>query len=121
MPKEDKTNITLAICLNFEFLPFANDMDKSVSKNMSINLSGKYGEKLLDHAKQPATDAFKTASKRAIQKKAESTCSLIGIKIANKIIIVSKKLQQKTVTNEHEKKIPKVKISRRKAKILLMN
>ena len=34
---------------------------------MSENLSSKYSQKLLDHAKQSATDALKTASKRAIQ------------------------------------------------------
>ena len=34
---------------------------------MSKNLSSKYSQKLLDHAKQSATDALKTASKRAIQ------------------------------------------------------
>ena len=55
-------------------MSFANDMDKSVSKNISINLSGKYGQKRLDYAKQPATDAFKTPSKRAIQKK--GSCNL---------------------------------------------
>ena len=42
-------------------------------------------QKRLDHAKQSATDAFKTASKRAIQKIAEAACDLIGNKIANKI------------------------------------
>ena len=34
---------------------------------MSKKLSSKYSQKLLDHAKQSATDALKTASKRAIQ------------------------------------------------------
>ena len=34
-----------------------------VRKNISKNLSSKYGQKLLDHAKQSATDALKTASK----------------------------------------------------------
>ena len=34
---------------------------------MSKNLSRQYSQKLLDHAKQSATDALKTASKRAIQ------------------------------------------------------
>ena len=41
--------------------------------------------KPLDHAKQSATDTFKTASKRAIQKTAEGTGDLIGNKFANKI------------------------------------
>ena len=34
---------------------------------------GKYSQKLIDHAKQYATDAIKTTSKRAIQKTAEAT------------------------------------------------
>ena len=59
---------------------------------MSKRLSGKYSlrmldmrQKRLDHTKQPATDTFKTASKRAIQKTAETTGDLIGNKFANKI------------------------------------
>ena len=39
---------------------------------------GKYSQKLLDHAKQRATDALKTTSKRAIQKAAEVTSDLNG-------------------------------------------
>ena len=63
-----------------------------MGQNISKNLSSKYSpgmlvmhQKRLDHAKQSATDAFKTASKRAIQKIAEAACDLIGNKIANKI------------------------------------
>ena len=73
-------------------------------------MSGKYSQKLLDHAKQSATDVFKTASKRAIQKTAEATGDLIGNKISNKIIKVSKNSQQnnsQTVTNVNDKEIPK--------------
>ena len=65
---------------------------------------------LLDHAKKSATDAFKSASKRVIQKKAEATGDLIGNKIPNKITKVSKNSQQpnsETITNEHDKEIPK--------------
>ena len=36
---------------------------------MSKNLGGKYSQIILDHAKQSTTDALKTASKIAIQKK----------------------------------------------------
>ena len=36
-----------------------------------------------DHAKQSATDPFKTASKKAIQQTAEATGNLIGNKIKN--------------------------------------
>ena len=39
---------------------------KNVSKNIGENLNGKFSQKLLDHAKQSATDTLKTASKIAI-------------------------------------------------------
>ena len=55
----------------------------SFSKNIGKNLSNKYGQKLLDSAEKPTTDAIKTASKRAIQKTAEVTGDLIGKKIAD--------------------------------------
>ena len=45
-------------------------MGKNISKNIYKNLSGKYSLKLLDNAKQSATDALKTASKRPIPKTA---------------------------------------------------
>ena len=45
-------------------------MRESIGKNISKNLSGKYSEKLLDHAKQSATDVPKTSSRRVIQKTA---------------------------------------------------
>ena len=59
----------------YEFLSFARDMRKNIGKNISENLSSKYSQKLLDHDKQSrgATDALKTAPKRAIQKAAEGT------------------------------------------------
>ena len=48
-------------------------------------MSGKYSQKLLDHAKKSARDAFKTASERAIQKTAKATGGLIGNKIADAV------------------------------------
>ena len=50
----------------------------SFAKNVSKNLRNKYSQKLIDYAKQFATDAVKTASKRAIQK---ATGGLIGNKL----------------------------------------
>ena len=47
---------------------------------MGKSLSNKYGQKPLDSAKKPTTDAIKTASKRAIQKPAEANGELIGNK-----------------------------------------
>ena len=55
------------------------------------SMNNKYGKKLVDTAKKCATDAVKTASKRAIQKTAKATGDLIGNKIADKITNVSKK------------------------------
>ena len=77
---------------------------------MVKNLSGKYSQVLLDHAKQSATDAFKTASKIAIQKTIKATGNLNGNKVANKITKSSKNFQEnnsETVTNEHDKEIHK--------------
>ena len=42
---------------------------------MSKKLSNKYGQKCLDSAKTSATDAIKTASKRAIKKNSRSNWS----------------------------------------------
>ena len=57
----------------------------------SIELKDRiYGKKLLDTAEKSATDAIKTASKRANQKTAETTGGLIGNKIADKTTCVSK-------------------------------
>ena len=60
------------------------------------SMSNKYGKKLVDTAKKYATDAIKTASKRAIQKTAEATSDLVGNKIALKITIVSRKSTKKS-------------------------
>ena len=65
-------------------------MRNNIGKNIMKNLSGKYRQKLLDHAKQSATDALKTASKIQIHKTAEATGNLIGNEIADKIINVSR-------------------------------
>ena len=73
-------------------------------------MSGKYTQKLLDHAKQSAIDTLKTSSNRVIQKTADATYDLIGNKFANKITKVSKNLPQnnsKTFINKHDKEIPK--------------
>ena len=72
------------------FLSFAKNMGKNVSKNISKNLGGKYSQKPLDNAKQSATDALKTSSKRVIQKPAETTGNFIGNKFADRIAKVSR-------------------------------
>ena len=64
--------------------------------------SNKCGKKLVDTAKKYATDAIKTASKRAIQKTAEATGDLVGNKIADKITNVSKKSTKKLLTIDED-------------------
>ena len=57
-------------------------------------------------SKQSSTDAIKTSWKRLIQKTAEATSDFNG----NKITIFQKrhkKNNSKTVTNEHDREIPK--------------
>ena len=71
------------------------------------NLNNKYGQKPVDSAKKSATDAFKIASKRAIQKTAEATGDLIGNTIANKITSISKKPTCEPHSNVVNNEIPK--------------
>ena len=66
------------------------------------SMSNKYGKKLVDTAKKSATDAIKTASKRAIQKTAEATSYLIGNKIADKITSISKKPVKELPTTDED-------------------
>ena len=63
----------------YEFLLFAKNMGKNISKN----LSGKYIQNLLDHAKKSATEALKITSKRVFQKAVEDAGDLIGNKVAS--------------------------------------
>ena len=51
------------------FLPFAKNMGKKLSENISKNLSGKYSQKRLDHVKKSATHPLKTSSKKFFHSK----------------------------------------------------
>ena len=74
----------------------------SFTKNMGKILSNRYGQKLFDSAKKSATDAIKTASKRAIQKTAKATGNFIGNKFAYKISSVSKRCTKELQNDETE-------------------
>ena len=65
-------------------------MGKNVGKNISKNLNCKYSQKILDHAKQLATEARKTVPRIDIQKTADKIAYLIGNEIANKMTKASK-------------------------------
>ena len=86
-------------------MSFAKNIGKNIGKNICKNVSGKYSQKLFDYAKQSATDELKTISKKVIQKTAKATHDLIGIKIANRIMNVTRSSPQNNserITNEHE-------------------
>ena len=53
---------------------------KNIGKNISKNLSGKYSQKILDHARQSATDTLQTVSKSAIQRRAKPVNNILLIK-----------------------------------------
>ena len=65
----------------YGFLSFAKNMTKSIGKNITKNLSGKYNQRFLDHTKQFVTDTPKTVSKKAIQKTAEAVWLVIKLVI----------------------------------------
>ena len=73
----------------YGFLSFHRNMGTHETKVVK-SMSNKYGQKLADTAKKSATNAIKTASKRAIQKIAEVTGDLLGNKIFDKITSSSK-------------------------------
>ena len=47
----------------FGFLSFVKNIGKDIGRNISKNLRSKYSQKLLDHAKQSATDGLETNTK----------------------------------------------------------
>ena len=72
----------------------------SFAKNMGKSVSNQYGQKLLDSAKKPTTDA-----KRAVQKIAEATGDLTGNKIADKTTSVSKNPNNNNNNNNEDEEI----------------
>ena len=94
------------------FLSFAKKIGKNVTKVVK-SIGNKYSQKLHDSAKKSTTDAIKTASKRGIQKTAETTDDLIGNKIADKRTSISNflnelhSLELHLTIDENEIEIPK--------------
>ena len=70
-------------------------------QKMPKRVSSKYGQKLLDSTKKVATDALRTASKRAIQKTVEATGDLVSNEIPENITKFASKC-----TSEHASKLP---------------
>ena len=91
----------------YGFLSFTRNIGTHATK-VAKNMSNKYVQKLADTDKKSATDAIKTASKRAIQKTAEAIGALVGNKIADKITSASKKSHNEEIqSNGVNNEIPK--------------
>ena len=80
----------------------------SFANNIATHLSNQYSAKLLDSAKNSATDGIKTTSKRLIQT-AEATVDLIDNKITDEITKKSSKEShsKELHSNETNNEIPK--------------
>ena len=96
------------------FLSFDRNIGTHTTKGAK-NISNKSGQKLADTAKKPATDAIKTASKRAIQKTAEAIGNLVSNKIADNITSTSKKSKE-LLENGANNEIPKERYISKKKK-----
>ena len=69
---------------NIDFCLLPKILVKNTGDNVSKNLSGKYSQKPIVHAKQSATNAFKTALKKATEKIVEENGNLLGEKSCRK-------------------------------------
>ena len=69
---------------NIDFCLLPKILVKNTGNNVSKNLSGKYSQKPIVHAKQSATNAFKTALKKATEKIVEENGNLLGEKSCRK-------------------------------------
>ena len=93
---EDRINLNKALIIKMRYSIEPRDRVYvkgygflSLAKKICKSLSNKYDQKL--RAKKSTVDAKKNSFKRTIQKASEATGDLIGNKIADKIISVSKK------------------------------
>ena len=56
------------------YLSFAKNMTKNIDKDINKKLSGNYSQKILDHTKESAADALKTASMKNDSKNSRNNC-----------------------------------------------
>ena len=70
--------------------------------SFSRKFGDKYGKKLMDAATKTGIDPAKTASKRVVQKTADTTGDLIRNKIANKITSVGQQKEKETTKEIEE-------------------
>ena len=70
--------------------------------SFALNLSNKYGKRLLDTATKTGLDALKSDSKKEVHKAAEATGQFIGNKIADTI------LKWKPVIDENSRNVEEI-------------
>ena len=95
----------------YGFLSFARKFGDKYGKKLMNTATkvgtSKYGKKIIDTTKKQGSEFAKTAGKRIIQKSAEATGDLIGIKIADKITsLVKSKNKEKEASEEEEMIVP---------------
>ena len=91
------------ICKRLWLFFFAKNMYKYISKSISKNVSSKFSQKRIDHAKHFTINEVKATSKKVIQKTAVAANDLIGNKIVDKTTRVSKTSQKNnSETNEED-------------------
>ena len=78
------------IVKSYGFLSFAKNVGKNSHKNISKILCGKYGQKLLDYAKQYTTDALKVLLKESLEKQQKLLVIWSAILLLNRITKVPK-------------------------------
>ena len=110
----------------YGLLFFANNMGKTIGKNISKNWSGKCSQNfliMLNNQKQMRLKWFQNEQLKQQQKQLEISLVIkLLIKITNVSIYSHKKNISKTVTNENNKEIPKENISlQKKDRKLLIN
>ena len=72
---------------------------------MLCSIQSKHNQRLLDHAKRSATDALKTASKRAIQKTEKATDDFIDNGSADEITKVLRMAPQNSLETVENKMV----------------
>ena len=82
------------------------NIGKNIGKILSENLRGEYTQEHLGHAKQSATDALKTFSKRIIKKK-NSKKQLVIWLVVKTLIKKSQKLHNRTTQKQLQMSITK--------------
>ena len=90
----------------YGFLHFAKNMGKNIGKNMSKSLNRKYSKKLLDHAKQSATGAFKLLQKEFLRNQRTQPVIWLEIELLIKLRASKQSLKNNSETIREKYVLP---------------